>query len=485
MSDSYRKLSDFVGFPIGSDYRFLRPGLLQHNYTSIKNLSTTIISQHRCKSIQVLLNQQIQSLPTWHRAKYYHIPCQNQSDLVCFYDNNYFMCLCNTDRHANCFKFEYNQTDNCFGYNYCQNGGECHQDNKTCPTTSLCFCKKCYFGTYCQFTTTGFGLSLDNILGYSIWPNISFSQQPTVIKISTACTILMFIIAIINSTLSFITFRRKRSLNVGCGFYLLVLSIISILTMTLFTLKFFLLVFSQMAIITNHSFLFINCMIMDMLLKSLLAISDWLNACVAVERVMTAYIGVKFNKKKSKQYAKWIIVGICVFTLASYISDPIYRELLDDNEEQRKWCVVHYSSAMRIFTMIINIIHFCIPLGINVISVLIIMILVARQKSTANREETYKEHLWKQFHQHKHRLFSSIILIIIAMPRLIISFLSKCMESARNPNLYLAGYFISFIPPLFVFVLFVLPSEYYRKEFKDATMAIRKSLRRQFRRQEL
>ena len=159
--------------------------------------------------------------------------------------------------------------------------------------------------------------------------------------------------------------------------------------------------------------------------------------------------------------------------------------LLDDNEEQRKWCVVHYSSAMKIFTMIINIIHFCIPFGINVISVLIIMILVARQKSTANREETYKEHLWKQFHQHKHRLFSSIILIIIAMPRLIISFLSKCMESARNPNLYLAGYFISFIPPLFVFVLFVLPSEYYRKEFKDATMAIRKSLRRQFRRQEL
>ena len=105
--------------------------------------------------------------------------------------------------------------------------------------------------------------------------------------------------------------------------------------------------------------------------------------------------------------------------------------------------------------MIINIIHFCIPLGINVISVIIIIVLVARQKSTANREETYREHLWKQFQQHKHRLFSSIILILIAMPRLIISFLSQCMKSARNPGLYLGGYFISLIPPLLLFVLFV------------------------------
>ena len=60
------------------------------------------------------------------------------------------------------------------------------------------------------------------------------------------------------------------------------------------------------------------------------------------------------------------------------------------------------------------------------------------------------------------------------MPRLIISFLSECTESARDPDLYLARYFISFIPPLLVFVLFVLPSKYYRKEFKDTARAMRK-----------
>lgn len=452
--------------------------LLQHNYTVIKNLSTTIIPQHRCKPIQDVLNQQIQVLPRWHRAKHYHIPCQNQSDLVCFYDHDYFMCLCNTDRHANCFQFNHNSTDNCFGYSYCQNDGQCHQDSKTCPTSSVCFCKQCYFGTNCQFTTIGFGLSLDNILGYSIWPHVRFTQQPSIVKITTTFVVFMWIIAVINSFLLFITFLRKRSLEVGCGIYLLTSSVISIATITLLSLKFFLLIFSQMSMITNRSFLLANCIMMDMLLKSFLAIGDWLNACVAIERVMTAYIGINFSKKKSKYYAKRVVIGMCVLTLASYIPDPIHRTLLEDTEEQRQWCVVAYSSSMQIFTMIINIIHFCIPLGINIISVLVIIVLVARRRSTPNSEETYRGHLRRELKKHKHRLLSSTILIIIAMPRLIISFISKCMESARDPDLYIAGYFISFIPPLLIFVIFVLPSEYYRKQFKDALIALRQTIKR-------
>ena len=253
--------------------------------------------------------------------------------------------------------------------------------------------------------------------------------------------------------------------------------------MTMFTLKFLLLVLSQMAIITNHSFLVFNCIIMDLFLKSLVAIVDWLNACVAVERTFTIHIGITFNKRKSKKIAKWIILGVCIFTFASYIHDPIHRHLLEDNEEQRKWCVVRYSSLMKAFSSFINIIHFLVPLSINVITVLLIIILVARQKLKIGGQQTHKEHLWKQFHQHKHRLISSFILIIIAIPRLVISFLSECMQSVRNPWLYLGGYFVSFISPLLVFVLFVLPSEFYLKEFNEATVHIKTTIQRRFRRQ--
>ncbi|CAF4907388.1 unnamed protein product [Rotaria sp. Silwood1] len=157
--------------------------LLQHNFTSVINISTSIIPEHQCFSIKDLFTVDIRILSRWHRAKKYHIP------------------------------FDYPSTYRCLGYNYCENNGQCFQDNNTCPTLSACLCKECYYGGRCQFTTTGFGLSLDDILGYNIWPSVPFSRQPIVVKITTAFTVLIFVIAIINSILSIITFQRRDHLK--------------------------------------------------------------------------------------------------------------------------------------------------------------------------------------------------------------------------------------------------------------------------------
>ncbi|CAF3289682.1 unnamed protein product [Rotaria socialis] len=78
------------------------------------------------------------------------------------------MCLCDNDQYSNCCKFNYHPAYNCLGYHFCENDGACYQDNDTCPTASSCFCKECYFDSRCQFTTKGFGLSIDDILGYSV-----------------------------------------------------------------------------------------------------------------------------------------------------------------------------------------------------------------------------------------------------------------------------------------------------------------------------
>jgi hypothetical protein len=59
-------------------------------------------------------------------------------------------------------------------------------------------------------------------------------------------------------------------------------------------------------------------------------------------------------------------------------------------------------------------------------------------------------------------------LIILSLPRLIISLMSGCMESARNPWLFVISYYISFVPPLLIFVVFVLPSKIYKDQFLAA-----------------
>jgi hypothetical protein len=57
-------------------------------------------------------------------------------------------------------------------------------------------------------------------------------------------------------------------------------------------------------------------------------------------------------------------------------------------------------------------------------------------------------------------------LILLSFPRLVISFMKGCMRSAREPWFHLIGYFVSFIPSMLTFFVFVLPSKHYKKEFR-------------------
>jgi hypothetical protein len=291
----------------------------------------------------------------------------------------------------------------------------------------------------------------------------------------------MFFIGIISGTISTMTFSSKN-LGVGCGFYLRTLSILSLISATILAVKLWLLIATQSLWIRNHVILWINCISMEFILRSLPAIGDWLSACVAIERTSVVLKGVTFNKNKSKQMARWIIIGVIAFTIGSFIHDPIHRRLFNDEEEdERIWCIVRYSTILQIFDSIIHIFHFIIPFSINLISAIVIIINTARTHSNARKKQSYKQYLREQFDKQKHLILSPIILVILAIPRLIISFLSGCMKSGRDPWLFLFGYFISFLPPLLIPIIFILPSEIYRKELQIVLKSMRKNIRRRLR----
>ena len=95
-----------------------------------------------------------------------------------------------------------------------------------------------------------------------------------------------------------------------------------------------------------------------------------------------------------------------------------------------------------------------------------IIVLTARARSKA-RGESFSKYLSKQFNKHYDLIISACLLVLFALPRLIIYFYAGCMKSAREPWLALIGYFISFIPPVLVFPIFVLPSTMYKNIWKD------------------
>ncbi len=224
------------------------------------------------------------------------------------------MCLCNNDRHANCFNFDFAKKSICSGSSKCEHRGQCVQDRIICPSSTICICLEC---GKCQFTTEGSSLSLDVILAYQIHPQRPLNHQRNVVYVSITITTLMLFINLITGTLSVMTFQSKNLRQVGCGTYLLYLSIISLLSIILLNFKLWLFILSQMLWMTNDIILKIYCISMEFILQSLLAISDWLSACIAIERTLVVKKGVNFNQKKSKQVAKWIIIIVIILTLVN------------------------------------------------------------------------------------------------------------------------------------------------------------------------
>ena len=458
------------------------------DFQKIYNESTTISKMikpsDRCLHIKELFNETLIELDPLRRIKYYHLPCQKQSlNLSCFSDDIH-LCLCyefGQKRLSNCFHFDHTEKFDCSGLSECQNDGQCFQDKFDCPTRSICLCRQCFYGRQCQFSTRGFGLSLDGILGYHIFPDLPLNEQPFIIQLSLTLTIIYFIVGMIDSIICIITFKNKIIREVGCGVYLFASSMTTLFTMIMFGLKFIILLLTQITIISNQSFLSVQCHFIDFILRICFNMNQWLTACVAMERTMTVIKEANFNKKKSREAVKFVILILLIIVIGTCIHDPINRHIineLNDLNEKRIWCIVTYSSSLQVYDYIIHILHFFGSFTVNLISTVILITKKSRQQAKIHKQRPYKQILREQFQQHRHLLIAPIVLVILAFPRLIIAFVSKCMESANDSWLFLVGYFISFIPIMITSVIFILPSEFYRKQFRKTLANYRINIQR-------
>ncbi|CAF2821835.1 unnamed protein product [Rotaria sp. Silwood2] len=251
------------------------------------------------------------------------------------------------------------------------------------------------------------------------------------------------VVGFINGVLALITFNNKTICEVGCGLYLLGSSITTLLTTIIFGLKFWILVLAQMTLVSNRLFLKIQCISLHFILRVCLNMDQWLNSCVATERAVTIIKATHFHKAASKKIAKIIIVMLVIFTIGTSITDLLYRRLIDeDTEDYKRICYYSYNKK-------------------------------SRQRSNLQINRNFKELFKEQILRHKHVLTAPVLLVILALPRLILSFLSKCMKSTNDAWLFLIGYFIPFIPPMLTFVIFILPSKFYKQQLHKSLVAYR------------
>ncbi len=200
-------------------------------------------------------------------------------------------------------------------------------------------------------------------------------------------TTIMFFIGLISGTFFTVTFSSKKFLEVGCGFYLRALSILSMISASILTVKLWLLIATQSLWITNRVILWINCISMEFILLS------------------------------------------CKYLIQLYI-------------------------------FFILLFHFQLIL----FHLLLLSLMLQERIQMFVKKQSYRQHLREQFNKQKHLIFSPIILVLLAIPRLIISFLSGCMESVRDPWLF---YFVSTI---------ITNSNYFHLTFRNLQKRIKRCL---------
>jgi hypothetical protein len=61
-----------------------------------------------------------------------------------------------------------------------------------------------------------------------------------------------------------------------------------------------------------------------------------------------------FNGIKSRCIASWIVFTVIFITADSLVHDHIHRNLMDDEDEERIWCIVRYTTRVEALNSIIS-----------------------------------------------------------------------------------------------------------------------------------
>ncbi|UJR13075.1 hypothetical protein I4U23_000099 [Adineta vaga] len=212
---------------------------------SLTNITTTVYQSNRCPHVnELLLNRTIREFPPLKKVKYYQYACEVNNTIKCFYDEAY-LCFCDKYLRPECLFFQ-QQTTQCT-IDYCKNNGQCVQNNFNGIWDFGCVCGGCTYGSLCQLATSQYALSLDVILGQDIRENVSFRNQPFLIKLTLSVLIVMLSIG----------------LDFGCGVYLFWLSIISQGGLSALVARFFYLLGTQIYDVQSRSTALWCCIILE------------------------------------------------------------------------------------------------------------------------------------------------------------------------------------------------------------------------------
>ena len=137
-------------------------------------------------------------------------------------------------------------------------------------------------------------------------------------------------------------------------------------------------------------------------------------------------------------------------------------------------CVTNFDTHLvSTYNRISTLIHHLLPFLIQITSVTFLIVLTTRSRIKAAESKTpLRQVLNKQFSTQKELYITPIIIVLSALPQTILAFILACTQLHNwQRHALLGAYLISQLPQILGFVLYVLPSSMYKKEFSQTFVA--------------
>jgi hypothetical protein len=121
------------------------------------------------------------------------------------------------------------------------------------------------------------------------------------------------------------------------------------------------------------------------------------------------------------------------------------------------------------YNRVSTVIHYLLPFFIQIITITLLIVLAARSRNkTSDRKISFCQILIKQFRIQKELYITPMIIILSALPQTILTFSLSCTQlTILRRYILLIAYLLSYVPQVLGFILYVLPSTSYKKEFGE------------------
>ena len=404
---------------------------------------------------------------------FYHRLCRSKqntnSTFTCFRDLNY-LCICHSEYHG----------VECFGYNpssdrcsRCLSNGYCLQGEVNVRNDFLCLCPRCHHGKMCEYSTELMTFTLDSLIVKDIQNN-----YPVAIGVLLSVAFLIFLFGLFNNFSSFLTFIRRKTRKFGVGNYLLMISIIDQCSLLLLVFKIIHIILGTNGTLFSYKNLNLySCKVVCYLLSVFTRLTYWLTSFVTMERLCVVLFPTSVALKNPR-----LAFGLSAFAMVMvcgmHVHEILYYTTIEDlsyTSANVTLCVTSYTQSLVSTYNRMNILfHYFIPFLIQTISITIMIIRTAgsRAQTSGSQRETFADIFKKQLKTQKELYITPTIIILSSLPQTILSFSYACGGLNQSWQRYtlLAAYFFSYLPQMLGFILYVLPSTAFSKEFRQTAI---------------